>query len=1136
MYLYFFNARGLKGKIQPLQQFIHHGPPAQCSQIPTILLVADAQVSPGCVPHLTGYPPLEPARGTIDAKRGVHAFVAEAWSHVTSPSKPPKYCSSPDIQWTLISTPLHPRDIAIAVFYAPGSYYTDEENAAFYLCLSDAIAHYGKTHEIIIMGDANAHVPSVTGVDHPRLDANGTRLTAIGTEHNLSFLNGSPICTGKYTYFDGNVRTAIDYVMATPYACSLITDMSISNDTIGSDHYLISIRIAVGNTAAPQLRPKIREHPIWHPISEDIWKHIRATYLRKWDECCSGNPPTGARGMELWEQTVLGSIDAHATRRGSIVHTPTTRPDKNTTLLTGLATSRAAHNCLDNSPTTSKYMTATQSDINIRSCASTVLASDRAATMSDLTKLYFRDNTLFWKTIAGITKTSRRRLPAAMFNNTGQPITSKRNRRALWHERFHTMSRPTQSELHSFDQSHKQMVDGWISDRAENSATSAFEDTISGANNTLSIALVWRVIAMLNDTNPGPEGFTKSFLVNILKVAAVDFTRLLQSVWDEHDPPLSWKTTHTLPMHKKGSIHTAPNYRPVCPEPTLAKLYDKIMEIKMTDAINRSQSLDTEQGGFRKGRGTAGQIYVTLAVSQRRLALHLATIIAFLDLRSAFDRVWRAAAFMLLHEGGVTGLLWDNIVAYYKDRRNKAYLDDCFSDWITHEDGVIQGAVTSPLIFIVFINPLIRALKDAGIGVIIDNKISPGVLFADDIAIIAKTVEEMRKALDIVSKWANKWRMAFSPSKCKIIIIGKEHAPDIDTSLFMLQGRSLSVSTAEKYLGVIISDTGTVNLKHVQARIRSAMGAVRAMTDSGVRAWGMAPEAIASLNLILIEKLLGYGLCFVQDFPSTVGKTGSLQVAQGKIAKFILGVGQKTSTTAALAILGWLPIRYLIAIERVRLYMRILAGGEGPQATALLLEEEKRTAIGTSGGPEFTCLLQRDCDWLGLGDHTILKSGNKKSIMRWFSHACEEHAAEQWQTWSGTTAPLVRAACADRAMAQTLLSTGDMAHTRTALLLELPASPSWPITCNVCSQLLTSGTSAQHVMASCIPLTTMVRPIQEQIMIGFPPDTIITDLTWALFLATQMPDTMVTNVTNSPHATPKQAVSLFSNLLRALDA
>ncbi len=84
---------------------------------------------------------------------------------------------------------------------------------------------------------------------------------------------------------------------------------------------------------------------------------------------------------------------------------------------------------------------------------------------------------------------------------------------------------------------------------------------------------------------------------------------------------------------------------------------------------------------------------------------------------------------------------------------------DGLREW-TPETGTPQGAVLSPLLANVYLNPLDHALTDAGYAM---------VRYADDFVILCKTREDADAALALVQGWVNENDLTLHPTKTKIV-------------------------------------------------------------------------------------------------------------------------------------------------------------------------------------------------------------------------------------------------------------------------------------------------------------------------------------------------------------------------------
>ena len=83
--------------------------------------------------------------------------------------------------------------------------------------------------------------------------------------------------------------------------------------------------------------------------------------------------------------------------------------------------------------------------------------------------------------------------------------------------------------------------------------------------------------------------------------------------------------------------------------------------------------------------------------------------------------------------------------------------------------GVKQGCVLSPTLFNVFINSLIGEIKKLGLGVRCGEVLLAIVVFADDIALLAETEQELQKMLDSLYSWCSTWCLFINSTKSKVV-------------------------------------------------------------------------------------------------------------------------------------------------------------------------------------------------------------------------------------------------------------------------------------------------------------------------------------------------------------------------------
>ena len=88
------------------------------------------------------------------------------------------------------------------------------------------------------------------------------------------------------------------------------------------------------------------------------------------------------------------------------------------------------------------------------------------------------------------------------------------------------------------------------------------------------------------------------------------------------------------------------------------------------------------------------------------------TYTAFIDVKKAYDTVWRNGLWRRLWEEGVRGKMWRVIQGMYNVVQSAVLVGDEQTEWFNLSTGVRQGCVMSPILFSLFINGLAKEIND----------------------------------------------------------------------------------------------------------------------------------------------------------------------------------------------------------------------------------------------------------------------------------------------------------------------------------------------------------------------------------------------------------------------------------------
>lgn len=129
------------------------------------------------------------------------------------------------------------------------------------------------------------------------------------------------------------------------------------------------------------------------------------------------------------------------------------------------------------------------------------------------------------------------------------------------------------------------------------------------------------------------------------------------------------------------------------------------------------------------------------------------------DLKSYFDTIPHGRLMDLVRTKIADGRVLSLIEMFLK-----AGIMDDLSTW-TPEEGAPQGAVLSPLLSNIYLDPLDHQMAASGFAM---------VRYADDFVILCRTAEEAEQALAMVREWTEANGLTLHPTKTKIVDVRKD--------------------------------------------------------------------------------------------------------------------------------------------------------------------------------------------------------------------------------------------------------------------------------------------------------------------------------------------------------------------------
>ena len=275
------------------------------------------------------------------------------------------------------------------------------------------------------------------------------------------------------------------------------------------------------------------------------------------------------------------------------------------------------------------------------------------------------------------------------------------------------------------------------------------------------------VIKNLKDTNAfGSDGICLRFIRDGLYIIAFYLTIIVNTSIVTNAYPDLWKIPHVIPVHKSGDIDDVSNYRPISLLPILSKVLEKIITNQLTEFLENNNLIATSQHGFRPKLSTETALLKLSDKIYDNIDNRKISILLLLDLSKAFDSVNHT---ILLEKCKNMNIDKSWFESYLKNRFQSVRLNGAISSLRNIEFGVPQGSILGPILFLIYVNDLVKSIPDCFI-----------IQYADDTQILiegdVKNIAELiRKAEDILNKAKDyflKNGLLLNEKKTQFIIIG----------------------------------------------------------------------------------------------------------------------------------------------------------------------------------------------------------------------------------------------------------------------------------------------------------------------------------------------------------------------------
>jgi hypothetical protein len=872
------------------------------------------------------------------------------------------YCRVPDglivgkgvySQWILL--PGAAVDIIVGSVYVPHGNTKEREKA--YTEIHGFIVKLRRRGIVIWGGDINARL-GMNGDKVTQMDTRANRLLKFAAELGYAFVNSSDrLCTGEFTRSEvsgsGIVNTTIDYVLVPKVVMhSLVVGLDIDPKAgLDSDHrpLVLSVRWKrkLGGILAT---PRTPLHLKWRIFEADshTWNQYENTldgYMVHWVACaervrftCTTDEWRSEHMANVLERSFMAHLKKVAVQCiGQKLVGSSSKPWFDQELRSLKKKRDQAHRTMrvayaGPAAGRCRKLEARTEYIRIRQEWKTMVKTKKRKSELDTFRRLEADQgkcKLYWRRVKKLFSSMQgHSFPRSAMDSKGNLVTGTKEVCRVFLEHIRQLGREPV------------LVPRRVEEKDNGKSEAPFDDNFAlGVIRLLQKLLedkdlmrdepaldkdieneeVFAAVREVKLNTKSGDGFPPELYFNGGLGLVMGLTYLFNFVWKGIVWPDKWSEAPVFHLFKNlGSKADPAKYRGLSLVAVITKIFEAIMNNRLRRWSNDKRVISDLQGGFRRGRETLDQMLILNEMVGDRDERKLATYLCFVDVRKAYDRVWRPGLWKKLFDMGVTGRTLRMLQAMFQRVRRSVIVDGWTTDHAEIEAGLPQGGVLSPYLYTVFVNGLHKALSDKGLGVMVCGKLVPLLLFADDIVFMAPTMEQLDDMLRVLEDYAKKWRFTMANDKCGVVCAGgaRERAATRAHN-WTIAGKPVKVVQEYKYLGAEVGKLGRSKwVSCVQRLMTSTIQRANVISWVGGRESGLRPRTYLQLWRSMGRSGLEYAC---ELWEGEISKTTSDQMENIQVS-FLRSVTKPGRAASRVALLCEMGERFLkFRRQRLRL-------------------------------------------------------------------------------------------------------------------------------------------------------------------------------------------------------------------------
>ena len=286
------------------------------------------------------------------------------------------------------------------------------------------------------------------------------------------------------------------------------------------------------------------------------------------------------------------------------------------------------------------------------------------------------------------------------------------------------------------------------------------------------------------------------------------FTKLYNKILATGCYPNKWKIATVIPIPKVTNATSPNDLRPISLLPLPGKILEHLIQEPLMSHLEYNHMIDDAQNGFRPKRSTIQTVFQFTSDLYQFINSNLNTTAVYIDFRKAFDPVSHSTLIKKLKTFKLSAPLVKILENYLANRQQHTQINNTTSTLKSVPFGVPQGSVLGPTLFIMYINDVVKEIKNCSI-----------YLYADDMVIYTplegeNSLVNLQHDLDRVLLWCNKNKLTININKTKAQLFPRNSNIDVNE---IIQNNQIKINNVPlhykhhfRYLGIELNQMLTM--------------------------------------------------------------------------------------------------------------------------------------------------------------------------------------------------------------------------------------------------------------------------------------------------------------------------------------